>query len=199
MNELDKIARAKMYLEKLANGINPLTDENVMQNDIVNNARISRCMFYVSDILRQILENGGNLKIRLPEKSPFYITPEQLSRFEYSEYPIAISDITQRINNLIDLTVIKNLKYGSITSWLVDANILEVITKPNGKTTKRPTSAGREKGIITETRIGKNGEYTAILYNRNAQRFILDNIDAIIHINNEKKIKSDVMQPSTKS
>lgn len=46
MTELDKIARAQMYLEKLANGIDPLTNTEVPQNDIVNNVRISRCMFY---------------------------------------------------------------------------------------------------------------------------------------------------------
>lgn len=57
MNELQKINRAKIYLENLANGVNPLTDQPVGENDIVNNVRISRCLFYVSDILGKIVEN----------------------------------------------------------------------------------------------------------------------------------------------
>ena len=56
MTELEKIAYAKTYIEKLANGINPLTDQPVPDADSINNVRISRCLFYVSDLLRQIVE-----------------------------------------------------------------------------------------------------------------------------------------------
>ena len=59
MTEVEKIAYAKTYIEKLANGINPLTDQPVPDSDSINNVRISRCLFYVSDLLRQIVENGG--------------------------------------------------------------------------------------------------------------------------------------------
>ena len=54
MTELETIARAKMYIDKLANGINPLDDTAVAENDVVNNVRISRCLFFVSDTLRSI-------------------------------------------------------------------------------------------------------------------------------------------------
>lgn len=59
MTELEKIAYAKSYIEKLANGVNPLTDQVVSDMDVINNVRISRCLFYVSDLLRQILDNDG--------------------------------------------------------------------------------------------------------------------------------------------
>ena len=51
MNEIETIARAQMYLEKLANGINPLTNENVAEDDIVNNVRISRCMALLKNLI----------------------------------------------------------------------------------------------------------------------------------------------------
>ena len=53
MTELEKIQRAKMYIDKMANGINPITDEQTVDDDTLNNVRVSRCLFYVSDILRQ--------------------------------------------------------------------------------------------------------------------------------------------------
>lgn len=59
MTELEKIERAKTYMEKLANGINPIDDTMVPDKDIINNVRLSRCFFFVSDVLRQIIENGG--------------------------------------------------------------------------------------------------------------------------------------------
>ena len=49
MTELETMERAKMYMEKLANGINPIDDSAVPEADIVNNVRLSRCFFYVAD------------------------------------------------------------------------------------------------------------------------------------------------------
>lgn len=45
----------------MANGINPLTDEKIPDNELINNVRISRCLFYVNDILGEILENSGTM------------------------------------------------------------------------------------------------------------------------------------------
>ena len=53
--------RAKLYIDKLANGINPLTDEPLREDDIVNNVRISRCLFYVSGVLEKVTTRVGSL------------------------------------------------------------------------------------------------------------------------------------------
>ena len=73
MTELEKIAYAKSFMDKLANGINPLDDTPIPDADIVNNVRLSRCFFYVSDILRQVYENGGVTKPKRAPKKPFSI------------------------------------------------------------------------------------------------------------------------------
>lgn len=59
MTELEKIERAKMYMDKLANGINPIDGTMAPDDDLINNVRLSRCFFFVSDVLRQVIENGG--------------------------------------------------------------------------------------------------------------------------------------------
>ena len=59
MTELEKIEYAKSFIDKLADGINPLDDTPLREEDAANNVRLSRCFFYVSDILRQVIENGG--------------------------------------------------------------------------------------------------------------------------------------------
>lgn len=59
MTEIEKIERAKVYMEKLANGINPIDNTMAPDKDIINNVRLSRCFFFVSDVLRQVIENGG--------------------------------------------------------------------------------------------------------------------------------------------
>lgn len=55
MTEREILKHAKNYIDSLANGINPLTGEPVNEGDIVNNVRISRCLFYVSGILGKVL------------------------------------------------------------------------------------------------------------------------------------------------
>ena len=54
MIDEEKIVTAKVWIEKLANGINPLNDELVKEDDIINNVHISRCLFYVTELLDEI-------------------------------------------------------------------------------------------------------------------------------------------------
>ena len=95
MTELEKIAYAKSFIDKLANGINPLDDTPIPDDDIANNVRLSRCFFYVSDILRQVYENGGVNKPKRTPKIPFAVSVEQLEKFEYSEEPIPVMIVFQ--------------------------------------------------------------------------------------------------------
>ena len=42
MDETAKLIRAKMYIDKLANGINPIDDTLASDTDVINNVRVSR-------------------------------------------------------------------------------------------------------------------------------------------------------------
>ena len=59
--DLILVKRAKEYISKMANGINPLTGEQVKDDDMINNIKISRCLFFVNDILNEIIANDGTL------------------------------------------------------------------------------------------------------------------------------------------
>ena len=54
MTDMEKLNTAKVWIEKLANGVNPLTDETVKDGDLINNVHISRCLFYVAELLGEI-------------------------------------------------------------------------------------------------------------------------------------------------
>jgi hypothetical protein len=53
MEEKDKLALAQEWIRKLANGINPLNGNAVKEDDVVNNVHISRCLFYVADVMEK--------------------------------------------------------------------------------------------------------------------------------------------------
>lgn len=190
MTDLETTQRAKMYIDKLANGINPLTDQPTSDSDCINQVRISRCLFYVSDVLRRVIENGGNVgKTEKIKKQPFTISHETLRSFRLSAMPIPVSEITKRINELVEESTMTKLKYTSITTFLLESCFLVQTGAENGEKTKTPTEQGRSIGISLEERVGQTGTYRVTVYNADAQQFILDNIDAIIEINNRKSLE----------
>lgn len=181
MTEIEKLGVAQMYIEKLANGIDPLTDREVQENDIINNVRISRCLFYVADVLKRVQESGYAAQTKSKtKKCAFVLSFEARKNFEYSETPITISEITRRINELIDQEKMKKLSYKSVVDWLVESGLLIESTNSAGKKVRCPTCEGTTVGISVEQRDGDNGRYQVVVYNKDAQRFILDNLDSAI-------------------
>ena len=87
MTELETLERAKMYMEKLANGVNPIDGTMIPDEDVVNNVRLSRCFFYVADVLRQVIENGGAVSQKKSKKEPFEISVEKRASFAFEADP----------------------------------------------------------------------------------------------------------------
>lgn len=186
MTELETMERAKMYMEKLANGINPIDDSVIPDEDVVNNVRLSRCFFYVADVLRQVIDNGGISAKTKTKKQRFNLPVEKRSEFAFSNEPITISEIVKRINQLNEGEDMSKLKHTEITDWLLSVGLLQNELNAEGKVTKRPTPQGESVGIALESRTGMNGTYFVVVYNLAAQHFILDNIDAVIDVSNAK-------------
>ena len=178
--DIKLVEHARDYIEDLAKGINPLTKEAVDDNDIINQVKISRCLFYVADVLGAVAENGGitGKKAPKPKQEDFDIQKLDLTQFGYSAQPIGISVIAQKINALKPENM-KKLKITALTNWLVDIHMLSIV-QVNGKNHKRPTVNAESIGITMEERDGQYGPYYAVLYNEAAQHFIIDNLHAVI-------------------
>ena len=174
---LELLKHAKEYIEKMANGINPLTGENAPDVDIINNVRISRCLFYVNNVLGEVLSNGGisNLK----NKIPFNLSREEINKFEYTNEDLSISNIVKKINELKSNQNMANLKAVDTCNWLISIGLL-VETEINGKKFKRPTATGENMGMYIEHRYGKYGEYDIVIYKRPMQEFIIDNFESLL-------------------
>ena len=188
MTEIEKIEYAKSFIDKLANGINPLDNTPIPDNDIANNVRLSRCFFYVSDILRQVIDNGGVQPARASKKrkKEFGLSDEAREKIQVSETPLTVSEISNYLNNVVDSKKFKRLPAATINNWLLKLQLLEEIPLPNGRSRKLPTVQGNEIGIFTEERTGQYGTYVTVLFSPSAQQFIYDNIDAIIESKKEK-------------
>jgi hypothetical protein len=180
MTDLEIMIRAKMYIDKLANGIDPLTDSEVPGDSVLNNARIVRCFFYISGVLEKVIENGGEVGRRHKPTLPFEITDEQIASVQISEHPDYITHINDRIYEAVDNPEMKKPRYKAITNWLVKNNFMQEVVV-NGRTVKNVTSKGSSLGISKEYKNGQYGEYYATLYNSAAQRFILAHLREILN------------------
>ena len=179
MTELETMQRAKMYMDKLAQGIDPITGQKVPEDSVLNNVRLARCFFYVSDVLEQVISNGGAIggKTKL---APFSLNAEQIAKVQISQEPIRVTQLVDRISEAAGDPGMKKLKTTVITDWLMEKGFLEKQTDPDGKSRRIPTRNGLMIGLSTQTRKGQYGEYQAVFYNVEAQQFVLDNLGAML-------------------
>lgn len=194
MTELETMMRAKQYIESLANGKNPLTGQNVNDDDIINNIRISRCLFYVSGVLQKVIDNGGEVqkvKSKKSQREEFNLTDEQKSNLKPDKLSLSSSKITALINDQIDTEKMKKLKVTTLNSWLVSIGLLTEETTPIGKTRKIPTSDGEMLGLSETEFTDNRGSVKYVIYNTNAQQFIFDNIDSVIEFAHNEELNKN--------
>ena len=179
MTEHEKILYTKSFIDKMANGVNPLDNTPIPEGELLNHVRISRCLFYVSELLEKMAENGTGKK-KTEEKLPFFATEEQISKFDYTFHPITASEIIKRMDEAVGNPRMKSVSVQLLNQWLMSEDYLfndsEVIS---GKPQKMPTQKGIGLGITATLREGKTEPYMLLQYSTRAQKFIVKNINVI--------------------
>lgn len=174
MTDKNKLKTAQEWVDKLANGINPLTLEPVKEDDIVNNVHISRCLFYVCDLLSKIEINDTTPN----KKSPFWmaaIDAEQINVLT----PNGIAQFARIINEHIPEDM-KPLSAGLVIKWLRNEGYLYEEHLDDKHKTNLPTEKGNKIGITVQYQKNIDGqEYRRVIYDIQAQRFMLKNIESI--------------------
>ena len=178
------------YIEKLANGCNPINNEPIKNESILNSPNVIRCMFFIKEVLTEVKNNNGIIgKVKKEDMLPFQY--ETLENFKYIEDK-TISKLVGQINEPITQANIKKISVTTITKWLKNNEYLKE-EKIEGFTNKCSvvTEKGQSIGLYNEIRTSKvvtNNEYLAVMYNKKAQEFIVNNLKIInneeIHINN---------------
>ena len=178
MDDMEKLKRAQMYLNKLANGIDPITGKEIESDAMLNNVRLSRCFFYVAEVLGQVIAAGGVSPPAGKGNIPFMLDASRLDAVPISDTPLTV---TQFCRNITQAAAAQGkLSFQPITNWLLTAGYLENEARDGNKTRRRVTAKGREIGLSEEQRDSQDGRYLAILYSPAAQRFILEHLAAIL-------------------
>lgn len=160
------------WITKLANGMNPIDGSILPDSDIVNNVHISRCLFFVSNLLEEMGRKKPSQQKQ--HESEFQLSPEAASKVFIAERT-GIAMFVKEINKVIPENM-KPLAASKVTRWLVSEGYLEEQERSDGHKYKSPTELGTSIGITSAWREGSQGQYLAISYDSNAQHFILENL-----------------------
>ena len=87
----------------------------------------------------------------MPDRAEYTVTPEQLANFAFSEQPVSISELTKRLNDLVNQMYVKELKRAS--SMAADGAITGMMAAD--PIVERMTRQQLEKSIAETTRLMK--------------------------------------------
>ena len=193
INEIERktAERARIYMEKLISGVNPLDNSQVSNDSIINNERMKNCFRYIANVLEfyeEVLESTPSKRHIYQKKMPFDLSLEERRNIPVTSDFLKVGEFANNINTLVNENFTKPLKSSAINEWLMRKGFLEEVVTKDGKHHKWPTEAGHGIGIIKEKVLSKNDfPYYVVLYGKEAQQFIADNIGEVIDVNNEKK------------
>lgn len=180
--DLGKLDVAIKYVQRIAEGYNPVNNIVAEEDSVLNNPNVIRCMYFVKDVLEEVRRNNGMISAKKAKakKEPFPY--EILKEFQYQEDKV-ITNLFIQIHLPLEGKDIKKIPPQRVTKWLRSAEYLtEEFNKTMNKTTTVPTDKGKELGIYTEQRTSSIGNtYLVLMYNRNAQEFIVKNLEAIVN------------------
>ena len=185
MTEAQRILYAKTYIDKMANGQNPLTDEYLPDSDLLNNVKITRCLFYVSSLLEELCElKGENANTNTHTdtkpyrnaatqskktyqskgKAKFCATQQMTNNFPYRSGGIYTRDIADYFNAEADKIGMRKVYTSAIFAWLTKNGYLLDVTA---------------NGISYKTASGKGKYYTTVKMGIDAQKLIVAHINEI--------------------
>jgi len=137
-----------------------------------------------------VIQSGMNEKLNAPaeagnsrrtksRKEPFPY--EILNQFQYQEDK-TISHLLDQIHAPVDGQDIKKISPQTITSWLKSAGYLTVeFCDEVRQESTMPTEKGRALGIYSEIRTYGARSYVTVIYNRQAQEFLVEHFEAIVN------------------
>lgn len=174
----EKLLRAKEILRKMANGINPLNDEQIREDSFLHDPRMVRCLYFVQEVINSAME--GHLRTDVKKPADFVITIEEKNRIELPPGRIGVNEFAKCVNKVVDLNKSKRLSGMEINKKLKKMGILGEVALPGGKNKTALTGKSLEHGIETENRNYNGNEYEMVLFNETGKKFLLENLEQIM-------------------
>ena len=169
-----KLDVAIKYVERIADGCNPVNNTPLDNNDILNNPNIIRCMYFIKDVLEEVRSNGGMIGGKTGKEPALPFPIEILDRFAYVEDKSITHVLNQIYEPIADMNV-KKVSVMKVTAALKENGyLLDEANPETGKTRKVPSAKGKNLGIYLVEREYNGRMYESVTYNKNAQEYVVE-------------------------
>ena len=178
--EQSKLDVAIKYVERIADGCNPVNNVPLENDDILNNPNIIRGMYFIKDVLEEVQRNDGMIGGKVGKEPVLPFPIEILDSFIYVEDK-SITHVLNQVYEPIANMNVKKVSVTKITAALKEEGYL--LDEPNpetGKTRKVPSMRGRELGIYTVEREYNGRIYESVTYNQDAQKYVVELIRKLV-------------------
>ena len=185
MKEFDKktLETAIIYVKRLAEGNNPINNQPMEEDTVLNNPNVIRCMYFVKDVLDEVYKNGGVVKsVSRKQANAIDVFPKELlAQYEYREDK-TINNIMIQLYEPVKDTEIRRITGKMMNDRLLAAGfITEIYSEEFKANIKVPTEKGFSIGMRSERMEYYAHSYMAIMYNKQAQEFLIANFEKIIN------------------
>ena len=178
---------AQKYLRNLASGRSPLDGADLAEDHLLREPALVNAMNLAADLLETWLSNGGFN--REPTRTrPFAISDTDRKKILITKEPVGVMTIAKRIAQVLPYDM-QTVRYGQICGWLQYIGALDWEGEPGNKR-RYSTPTGQQLGIRTVDRRGADGSsYRKNVYDENAQRLIIDNLEGIVTYASQLKVQ----------
>ena len=178
MREFDaeKLEKAIIYVRRMADGRVPYSNQP-MEDEILNNPNVIRCMYFVADVLREVQANkgivGGRSGRSASARKQAAYPYEVLEGFRYQE-DLPVSRVLEQFRALAGDPEVRMVSAASVNKWLAENGYLtRTQIGASGQTGWTSTDRGEAIGIHAELVDSMNGrQYIRLTYTRPAQEFL---------------------------
>ncbi len=178
--DMEKLNMALVYVDRIADGKDPISDLPAEEDATMNDPEVIRCMFFVKEALTMLKNNNGIVG-RPSELKKRDFPIETLTSFVYEENK-TVTRLTEQLNAGINDVEYKKLTYKTISGWLKQNGYLQETEDDTlGKKVTISTEKGQEIGITHSLRTNRSGvTYYRVEYDKTAQEFVVQNLPEMI-------------------
>ena len=180
---------AQKYLRNLASGRSPLDGADLAEDHLLREPALVNAMNLAADLLEAWLSNGGFNRVEPKRTRPFAISDTDRKKILITKEPVGVMTIAKRIAQVLPYDM-QTVRYGQICGWLQYIGALDWEGEPGNKR-RYSTPTGQQLGIRTVDRRGADGSsYRKNVYDENAQRLIIDNLEGIVTYASQLKVQA---------
>jgi hypothetical protein len=175
IKDIEKIEKARLIIQKIADGTNPINGQPVEADSFLHDSRIIRCFYFISEVLEAVVKGTySNKKI-----NDFVITDEQKNKVVFTEGNIGVNEAARCINLQLNPLMSKKVTGAQLNKGLKRLGILSEAVE-DGKKRTVTNEISKDYGFFSEKRSYDGREYDMVLINNEGKKYILDNIEKIM-------------------